>query len=295
MDHTAFIKTLAPETRAAFNQPSNAAGLRHLALHLGLIALAGTAIALRIPLWWLLLPVQGVLLVFLFTLEHECTHNTPFKSRWLNTLAGHASGLVLLLPFTWFRYFHLAHHKFTNDPARDPELAHPPIQSRTQWLRHISGLPYWAAQIRLIFRLARGADSAPYLPSGAKPRMQAEALIMLALYTLTLASLIFTPLLFWVWILPALIGQPALRLYLLAEHGDCPQVANMLLNTRTTFTTRIMRFLAWNMPYHAEHHTLPQVPFYQLPRLHRLMRNHLGTTANGYGEFTRAYLARRKP
>jgi len=47
------------------------------------------------------------------------------------------------------------------------------------------------------------------------------------------------------------------------------------------------------MPYHAEHHSLPQVPFYQLPRLHRLMQQHLGITANGYIAFNRAYLARR--
>ena len=65
--------------------------------------------------------------------------------------------------------------------------------------------------------------------------------------------------------LPVLLGQPALRLYLLAEHGDCPRVANMFENTRTTFTTAMMRFLAWNMPYHVEHHVYPQVPFYRLP------------------------------
>ncbi|MEX0971026.1 MAG: fatty acid desaturase [Paracoccaceae bacterium] len=295
MDHTAFIKTLAPETRAALNQPSDAAGLRHLALHLGLIVATGSAIALRIPLWGLLLPVQGVLLVFLFTLEHECTHNTPFRSRWLNSVVGHGTGFILLLPFIWFRYFHLAHHKFTNDPANDPELAHPPITNRAHWLRHVSGLPYWLGQIKLIMRLAQGRAAAPYLPDRAKTRLQREALIMLAFYALALASLIVSPLLFWVWILPALLGQPALRLYLLAEHGDCPQVANMLENTRTTFTTRIMRFLAWNMPYHAEHHTLPQVPFHRLPDLHEHMRQHLACTANGYAAFTRTYLARRTP
>ena len=96
---------------------------------------------------------------------------------------------------------------------------------------------------------------------------------------MALTGLAIWPVLFWVWILPCLPGQPVLRLYLLAEHGRCPFVADMLKNTRTTFTNRIVRFLAWNMPYHVEHHTLPQVPFHRLPDLHDRMQPHLKVTA----------------
>ena len=97
--------------------------------------------------------------------------------------------------------------------------------------------------------------------------------------------------LIFVWLLPLLLGQPFLRLYLLAEHGRCPMVANMLENTRTTFTNRIIRALAWNMPYHTEHHSYPSVPFHRLPDLHRIMAAHLQVTSNGYVEFNRAYVA----
>jgi fatty acid desaturase len=67
----------------------------------------------------------------------------------------------------------------------------------------------------------------------------------------------------------------------------------MFENTRTTFTTALVRFLAWNMPYHVEHHVFPAVPFYQLPRLHQMMKADLRETADGYAAFTRAYLSRR--
>jgi len=86
-----------------------------------------------------------------------------------------------------------------------------------------------------------------------------------------------------------LIGQPALRAYLLAEHGLCPAVADMLENTRTTFTNRLVRALAWNMPYHAEHHSIPGVPFHQLPALHALTREHLKSTSPGYAAFSADY------
>ena len=72
----------------------------------------------------------------------------------------------------------------------------------------------------------------------------------------------------WVWLLPVVLGQPMLRLYLLAEHTGCPMVPEMLENSRTVHTNAVVRFLAWNMPYHAEHHAYAAIPFHALPRAH---------------------------
>jgi fatty acid desaturase len=47
------------------------------------------------------------------------------------------------------------------------------------------------------------------------------------------------------------------------------------------------------MPYHAEHHVYPAVPFHKLPALHGLMKDELRVTAEGYGAFAREFLARR--
>ena len=299
MDHRAFMAALPAADRARLGARSTRAGLWHLAGHAGAIAALAGLIAAGVPGWPLLLPVLGVCLVFLFTLEHECTHKTPFAHDRLNETVGHACGVILLLPFTWFRYFHLAHHRWTNLPGQDPELDSPKPATRAAWAWHVSGLPYWGAAGALIWRLARpgGAEAevaaTPYLPATAAGRLRREARALLAIYAAGALSLIWSDLLLWLWVLPVLIGQPVLRLYLLAEHGDCPQVADMFANTRTTFTTAVVRFLAWNMPYHVEHHVAPNVPFHQLPQLHRAMRAHLKVTAPGYAAFTRAYLARR--
>jgi fatty acid desaturase len=157
----------------------------------------------------------------------------------------------------------------------------------------VSGLPYWWSGLRLMAALVAGRAEGDYLPEAAKPRIVAEARGMAVGYLVVGAGLIWSPLLWWVWILPVLLGQPALRLYLLAEHGDCPRVASMFQNTRTTLTNRLMRFLAWNMPYHTEHHVWPAVPFHRLPEVHQLMRDKLQVTAEGYAAFTKAYLERR--
>jgi fatty acid desaturase len=115
-----------------------------------------------------------------------------------------------------------------------------------------------------------------------------EAWAMITVYLILLAGCIAlgsTALLF-IWLIPMALGQPFLRLYLLAEHGRCAHVANMLENSRTTYTNRLVRRLAWNMPYHAEHHSYPSVPFHKLPDLHRLAAEHLRVTEKATRDFT---------
>lgn len=294
MTHAEFLRQLDPTTRARLTRRAPWRGMVHLAGHLGALSLTGAWIMAGWPLWPVVLPVHGVLLVFLFTLQHECTHKTPFAHDWLSEVMGTVIGALLLNPFTWFRYFHLAHHRHTNLPG-DPELEGGKPATRAQWVWHVSGLPTLGAGVRLIVRLALGRENPAYLPDRAARRARLEARGLVAVYALALASLLYNPAVFWVWIVPALLGQPFLRLYLLAEHGDCPQVADMFDNTRTTLTGRAIRLLAWNMPYHTEHHSVPSVPFHNLPALHALMRGHLRVTADGYIAFTRAYLARRAP
>lgn len=292
MDHRQFAAALPRDVLADLNRTSDRPGLRHLAGHAGLIALLGTWIAQGWWLWPLALVAQGIAICFLFTLEHEATHKTPFRTPWINEWAGRIAGLLICQPFEWFRYFHLAHHRHTNIPGKDPELiAGQKPESWPEYLGHVSGLPFWYAMIRQTVGNAVGRDPGPCIPERARPRVRTEARLMLAGYALALASLAVTPLLFWAWILPCLLGQPFLRLYLLAEHGRCPFVANMFENTRTTHTNRIVRFLAWNMPYHVEHHTLPGVPFHKLPELHGHMQGRHRVTADGYAAFTADYAA----
>ena len=43
-----------------------------------------------------------------------------------------------------------------------------------------------------------------------------------------------------------------------------------------------MHLFAWNMPYHAEHHAYPAVPFHALPRLHQGIREKIANVEPGY-------------
>lgn len=293
MDHKAILAALSPEVRSALTERRNAPGLWHLAGHLSAILAFGALLLIQVPFWPLLLLPQGILLVSLFTLLHETVHDTPFRSPWLNRAAGLLCGGLLFLPPIWFRWFHLAHHRHTQIPGKDPELAAPKPETTRDWLVHITGIPVWISHVRTLLRNAAGRCDDGFVPIGRKADVTREARQFLAIYAFVLLiSLAFgSTALIRIWLVPLLLGQPFLRLYLLAEHGRCALVANMLENTRTTFTNRLVRWLAWNMPYHAEHHSLPAVPFHNLPALHDHMAPHLKVTENGYARFTSGYVS----
>jgi fatty acid desaturase len=278
------ITSLSKAERQALLAHSNWRGALHLAGHAGLVLIIGALIQARIAYWPLLLLPQGILVMFLFCAMHEAIHRTAFRTKWCNDIVSAVCGWLVLLPAVWFRHFHIDHHRFTNDPARDPELAAAKPGTRTEYLLHLSGLPTWWYRIRSFAISALGRNREKFIPNKARASVTAEARWHLALYAIAVAGslAVGSDLLLWTWAIPALLGQPFLRAYLLAEHTGCAEVADMFVNTRTTYTSALVRFIAWNMPYHIEHHALQAVPFHKLPAFHRHTRPYLRVTEDGY-------------
>ena len=278
---------IANATLRTLSRRSDRRGLIQLAAHLALLAATGILVVATSDGWWLLLtlPAHGIALTFLFAPLHETIHRTAFRSRTLNDSIANICGFPLALPPNWFRHFHFTHHRWTQDPLRDPELNPPRPTSVRAWLWHVSGLPYWIAAYGGLIGHARGRVSEPFIPPRDRAAVVREARIFVAIYLATIALAIAAGWLTWLlllWIVPALLTQPVLRLYLLAEHGACELTSDMLRNTRTTISNPVVRFLAWNMPYHAEHHAFPGVPFHALPALHRELGPRLGMVSTGY-------------
>ncbi len=280
------LDLIEPAMLAALRQPRNGPGLVRLAGHLGLLAVSGAVIltATHWALWLAAMLVYAIALTFLFTLEHETTHESAFADRRLNRLIAAVTGFLVVVPARWFRYFHFAHHRHTQDQARDPELATPKPANWPAYLFYLTALAYWISMIRTLAAMAVGRIEGDYVPAARRPSIIREVRLHLGLYaavaliSFATGSLIAVKL----WLLPLIIGQPFLRAYLLAEHGACPLVADMLKNSRTTFGGRAVCFIAWNMPYHTAHHAFPTVPFHRLPQLTEIIQDRIAVTASSY-------------
>ncbi|MFM9102805.1 MAG: fatty acid desaturase, partial [Cyanobium sp.] len=175
----------------------------------------------------------------------------------------------------------------------DPALQARPPPRLGAYLLELSGLPWWAGKFRGHWAGLRGdfGDRA-YITADAIPALRRSLGLQALVYALlALASLpAGNGFLLWYWLLPLAVGQPLLRFVLLAEHGGCPFVADGLRNTRTTHTLAPLRRLMWNMPFHAEHHLYPSLPFHALARAHQALAPQLQVISPGYLAAHRGFL-----
>lgn len=289
------LKLVSGAELRALSQRSDWRGGLQFGFHLLLLAGSGWLVSQAGP--WTLLPamlVLGLIQVALFAPIHETMHMTAFHSRPANTVVGWLAACPSLLNWHFYMAFHLAHHRHTQDPERDPELAVPAPSTLDAYLWRVLALPYWRTRLTIIRDGWRGDLSAyPYITPRIAPRVVASLRAM-SLFVLGCAALSavfvgwWAPLVFWIG--PQLLGQPFLRLYLLTEHTLCTMDDNGLTNTRTTLTTWIMRLLMWNMPYHTEHHLYPSIPFHNLPGVHAAIRHKLGFLQAGYARWHLGFL-----
>ena len=282
---------LSDDALSALVERSDRKGLAHLVLHVLAIAGAGAIYASVFETGWMLPAawLYGTTLVFLFAPLHETVHYTAFRSRWINRVVSAVCGWILVLPPRYFRAFHLEHHRYTQNPERDPELAVAPPATWYDYLWRVSGAQYWTSRIQTTLQHASGRVAEPYVARSERVAVVREARLYLASYAALAAVSVATAssALLWLWVVPIVLGQPMLRLYLLAEHTGCPMVPDMLANSRTVHTNAIVRFLAWNMPYHAEHHAYAAVPFHALPRAHAALAPYVRVQSPGYARVHR--------
>lgn len=263
-------------------------GLVFLGLHLAVLALTCTVVVLTLGSWWLwpAMVVHGIVIVHLFAPFHETAHSSAFKNRRLNSAVLWVTGLVLGLPPAFFRLEHAAHHAHTSDPKRDPEMV-AASGSVLGYLWYATALPYFWALFSALFRHPCGAFTAVergFIPASQQRRVQREAIWMWVAYAAIAGVSIATgsTLALTCWLVPRCLGEPFMRIIRMSEHGACPLVPDMLVNTRTVLTLRPIQWLNWNMAFHAEHHAIPAVPFHALPALHEDLGPHLAELESGY-------------
>jgi fatty acid desaturase len=219
--------------------------------------------------------LHGVAIVTMFTPMHECVHRTAFASRLANDLVGWIAGVLRFYNSTFYRHFHAWHHRYTQE--RDPELMNPKARQPLAILRGDDRHQFLGApRDRLSISCSRPCPRAA-LCSGQRTALDSAVDVdaVAGLRGRWASIALGSGAVLYYWFMPVVLAQPFLRALLIVEHTGCSQNRNGLTNTRTTLTGFPIRFLMWNMPYHAEHHLCPAVPFHRLPALHRLLREKL--------------------
>ncbi len=285
-------------TRARRDGPGLARLLVTCALCFGGGALTVALARAGDPRWLVTVALSAIGVAGLFPALHEAGHKTAFRSARLNELTAWLGATMMLQAPSFFREFHWQHHRATQDRALDPEISMAPELlddwPRRPWeyLALVSGQGLMVGKLMFTlscavmpgWAMSSWARLFPFIRADRRRRVAWESRLVIALLAALLLAARVVPGLGY-----ALLAWPLAHLllgfYLMPEHTGLGGAGSQLQRTRTVRSNALVRWLMWNMPYHAEHHAYPGVPFHSLPALHRRLAPALVHVERGYITF----------
>lgn len=262
--------------------------LASYALYLG--SIVGIAFAPHWSIVVLLLITAGLGGWGLHCIAHDCGHGSFSNSKTLNSIIGHLSLIPLLYPFHSWRHVHNMHHGSTNHLEMDTDWRpvsrevynRLPFKDRMVYL-FTRSVGFWAGTVHYWWVSAFRPSFYPQKKSRDDVR-RSIAFILIA-GTAIMASLWyytgFVGVLLY-FILPLLSTHAWFSTVTLMHHtaNDVPflEKENWSLNgSRILLTTDYTypKWLLWlthNISIHAAHHAAPTVPFFNLPKAQKALK-----------------------
>ena len=220
---------------------------------------------------WLAIALNTLFTYQAFTVIHDATHNSLSLNKTINNTLGRMAMFILspVLSFRVMRFVHMQHHRFANDPKKDPD----------HWVA--TGAP-WTFPFRwLVLDLSYPVF---YLRNNVwktRPKSEIQSqLIALTIGILTFVAIYQAGFLMdaiILWLLPARIA-----IFFLAMAFDFlphyPHAASakedqyQASNNRVGFEWLLTPLLL-GQNYHLVHHLYPTVPFYRYIKVWRAKEN----------------------
>jgi Na+-transporting NADH:ubiquinone oxidoreductase subunit F len=261
-----------------------------IVLWFGLLIGAGTWAYLAWGTWWAIIPfaIYGVLYASSSDARwHEMGHGTAFKTDWMNSVVYEIASFMVLREATVWRWSHTRHHSDTIIVGRDPEIAVPRPPDLVAVFGAFINFKAGPKYIRTVITHCQGRltpEELTFIPEFEHGKVILRARIYALIYATVIGLAIYmrSPLPLLYIGLPNLYGAWLMVVYGLTQHaGLAENVLDHRLNCRTVYMNPINRFLYLNMNYHVEHHMFPLVPYYNLPKLHAIVKPDMPTAYHG--------------
>ena len=272
-----FLKSLSPEKRHELKElhrirtPYNFLPLVHISIWYV------TACIMHVMPYW---PIRilGYIIIGLIihgfgALMHEASHSNITRNRKIDRWISFFCGIVVfLISALLFKFNHLDHHKYLrtdDDPDEFTGVTKNPLLLRLLYLFWIIFGAPTAVFVHFPYsgwRLASSKDRKMILAEISIALVTYSIIVTVAYQTQSFASLLHY------WVLPWIVAAIFTNIRGWAEHGFTIQ-GNAITESRTTTSSKIVSFLSFNANYHNEHHCFPAVPWYNLPKVHKLLKS----------------------
>jgi len=205
------------------------------------------------------------------TLMHEALHANLFRSPFFDRWVGFALGVPTFFSSAAYKVTHLNHHRYTRSEKDMDEFSYA-CRTHRQYL----ALFYASFLVgSLLYMFAVPVKAYAMASRTNRRRIVAEYSLMFLAYA-TAVSYAFVmrrpEWLLWYWLAPIAVAIVLSNIRALSEHMGTSGEGDAMLKTRTVTSNPLVSFLMLNLNYHLEHHLFPAVPWYNLPRIHQLLK-----------------------
>jgi beta-carotene hydroxylase len=228
--------------------------------------------------WWAATLIYAVLTYMSYTPLHEAAHGNIHgrhdRLKWLNDLCGYLVAPLIFVPYSTHRVEHFTHHRFTNQPEKDPDFVVSGM--RGGFLAFIvAGLKFLWEQNVFLFR-----DYWATAPLRERITYCAEVSVAIG-WRVAFVLLVSRQFDLTMLVLGYLAGA-FFTAYWFAYRPHLPYAEPARYrNTNSLIMPAWMKPLEWfwlGQNLHSVHHLFPRVPFYRYHALHRriepIMRAH---------------------
>jgi len=242
-------------------------------LSIWLLALYGIIVSESLWVKLLLSLAMGSLLHTLTILQHDCGHQSAYKSKILNLWVGRFLAWFIYMPFTTFTELHRWHHTCLGQSPKDPDAWFYADGNRWLFLRECLFMP------RFIYLSLTRDD----IKSEHKTSIKKElcfntitlvvlclVLILIGRYDIALFGFILPMLSLGCIFNPISRGIEHYPLSCMSVHDE--RRLSLQHNT-LSIHNRLLGLLWANINYHVEHHVYPRVAFYRLPAVTKLIQH----------------------
>ncbi|HVF42740.1 MAG TPA: fatty acid desaturase [Pyrinomonadaceae bacterium] len=262
---------------------------------LAVALLVGLTLYLPGLLWVIPSLLLGLAYAHAVELQHQCLHNTAYRTKRWNRIVGVPLGMPLLVSFSDYQNSHLKHHRLLGTPE-DKEFfnySYQKLHSLTALIPHLLMVRHYrdvAGYIAksVVGKLVREKEATPKVARKIRSEYQMMAVALVA--AAGLSGYFATTIFLKVWALPFVVGVLTHALIELPEHIGCnTTIADVLNNTRTMKASKAMVWFVNGNNYHVEHHWLPAVPNDKFPELHQKVTSRITYLDLSYGSFYKQF------
>ncbi len=232
------------------------------------------AIMQRYPFWPIRaagIAVIAISVQAMGTLMHEALHGNLFRDAFFDRWVGFALGVPTFFSSAAYKVIHLNHHRHTRSERDVDEFSY---ACRTH--RQYVALFYASFLVgSLLYMCAVPVKAYAIASRSNRRRIVAEYSLMFLAYATAVSYAVVMrhkEWLLWYWLAPIAVAVLLSNIRALAEHMGTSGEGDAILKTRTVTSNPLVSFLMLNLNYHLEHHLFPAVPWYNLPRIHQLLK-----------------------